>query len=73
MVKVYNAETGKTLYLKLIQDGSKASLILVDGDGDKDSAGNVLWIDEEGMHFHNCITRDAPFRLDGNREIYKNE
>ena len=70
MVKVYNAETGKTLYLKFIQDDSKASLILVDKHGNKDDRGNVLTIGKDGVTFHSGITREAPFRLNDDREIF---
>ena len=71
MVRVFNAPIGSKMFLKLVQDGVNASLILVDDDGDKVDAGNILTISEEGISFHSSITRDAPFKMTSDREIYK--
>ena len=70
MVKVYNAETDPKLFLKLIQDGSRASLILVDKHGSKHHAGNVCSISENGISFHSSVTDLAPFKLNSNGEIF---
>lgn len=70
MIMVYDAPAGTKMFLKLIQDGRNAALILVDEDGDKVEAGNVLTISDEGVTFHASINRAAPFRMTGEREIY---
>jgi len=70
MVKVFNAPIPEPkLFLQLVQEDSRACLILVDKNGDKVDRGNVLWIDEDGIRFHQGITREAPFRLNDEREI----
>ena len=71
MIRVFNSPAGPKMFLSLVQEGSRACLILVDEDGDKVDAGNILTISEEGISFHSSITRDAPFKLTHDREIYK--
>jgi len=71
MVKVYNAPIVPKMFLSLVEEGSSACLILVDEDGDKVDAGLILSISEEGISFYSSITRDAPFKLTHDREIYK--
>ena len=70
MVKVFGEIHEPDLYLQLIQEGSRAVLILVDKHGNKDDRGNVLTIGKDGVTFHSGITREAPFRLNDEREIY---
>ena len=70
MIRVFNAPTGPKMSLQLVQDGVNASLILVDDDGHKVEAGNVLTISDEGVTFHASINRAAPFRMTSDREIY---
>ena len=70
MIRVFNAPIGSKMFLQLVQDGVHASLILVDDDGHKVEAGNVLTISEEGVTFHTSINRDAPFRMTSDREIF---
>ena len=70
MVKVFGEIHEPDLYLQLIQEDSRAVLILVDKHGNKDDRGNVLTIGKDGVTFHSGITREAPFRLNDEREIY---
>jgi hypothetical protein len=71
MIRVFNAPSGKKMFLRLVQDDDEADIILVDEDGEKFPAGNVLTISEKGVKFHSAIDREAPFRLTSDREIYK--
>ena len=70
MVKVFGEIHEPDLYLQLIQDGSRASLILVDKHGCRHHAGNVCSISENGISFHSSVTDLAPFKLNSNGEIF---
>ena len=70
MIRVFNAPIGSKMFLQLVQDGVNASLILVDDDGHKVEAGNVLTISDEGVTFHASINRAAPFKMTSDREIF---
>lgn len=72
MIKVFGCEVVKPeLFLKLVQEGPRAKLILVDKHGCKHGAGNVLFISEDGIIFMASITEDAPFKLNDKGEIFK--
>jgi hypothetical protein len=72
MIRVFNEPPETKMFLKLVQqDEFHAALILVDEDGEKVEAGNVLTISKHGVSYHSAINRDAPFKLTADREIYK--
>jgi hypothetical protein len=62
-------EEKSKLFLKLVQDGDRVDLVLVNKDGVKHRAGNVLYIDKNGLHRHSSITSDAPFARNSDGEI----
>ena len=56
------------VFFKLEEDRDCVRLILVDKYGGRLTAGNILRIDEDGLHLNTSITCDAPFRLTGGDE-----
>jgi len=69
MIRVFTTPDKPKMFLSLIQEGSRACLILVDENGAKVDAGNILTISEEGVMFHSGINREAPFKMTSDREI----
>lgn len=72
MIRVFDDIDKTSMFLRLVQsDDHNAALILVDEDGEKVEAGNILTISKYGVSFHSAINRGAPFKLTADREIYK--
>ena len=69
MIKVFNTSDEPKMFLSLVQEGSRACLILVDKNGDNVDAGHILTISKEGVTFHSGINKDAPFEMTSDREI----
>ena len=66
MFKVFNeksADPKKEVFFKLEQRADAIALVLVDKHGIKLTAGNVLTIDEDGLHRMCSVTTDAPFKM----------
>ena len=69
MFKVFDEklimERKKEVFFKLEEGGRSECirLILVDKSGTKLGAGNILRIDEDGLHLNTSIDSDAPFKL----------
>jgi hypothetical protein len=75
MFKVYKLQDKKktNLFFQLDEGDGNVSLILVDKDGVKNYAGNVLRIDKDGLHLNTSITGDAPFKCTSNGRIWLND
>jgi hypothetical protein len=71
MFKVYKPqdERKSELFFALEEGGDSVSLVLVDEDGEKNYAGNILRINKDGLLLHSSVTKDAPFKRTSNGEI----